>query len=58
MKTKDPSLFERAVKMNNDDGYVMYDQYLKNNQPWPLSPASSQTESSEELSDFDFDYEN
>jgi len=68
MKIKNKTLFERAkskflsgnsywfIEMNKVDNFKMYDEYLSQDQPWPMSPASSQTESSDELSDFDFDY--
>lgn len=57
MKKHRPDLFEKAMRMNKDDGYKMYDYYMMRKQPWPFSPAASQTESSEDLTDYEFDYE-
>ena len=56
MKEKDNGLYEKAVKINEEDGFKMYDYYMMKKQPWPLSPSSSQTESSEDLSDYEYDY--
>ena len=44
-------------KLNKIDGFTMYDQVIKSNKNWPLSRTSSMTDSSEELSEIDFDYE-
>ena len=57
MKMKNKELFKRAIKLNEIDGFTMYDQVIKNNKKWPLSRTSSMTDSSEELSEIEFDYE-
>ena len=57
MMNKDKELYERAVKLNEEDGFKMYDYYMMKNEPWPLSPASSATESSDDLSDYEFEYD-
>jgi len=57
MMKKDQELYKKAIKMNEEDGFKMYDYYKMNSEPWPLSNASSQTESSDDLSDYEFEYE-
>ncbi|CAI2370959.1 unnamed protein product [Moneuplotes crassus] len=56
MKIYNKDLYHQALKLNEQDDYKMYDYYMSRNEPWPLSPASSQTESSEDLTDYEFDY--
>ena len=57
MKKGNKELFDRAIQLNKTDGFKMYDQVVTSQNKWPYSRTSSMTESSEELSELEFNYD-
>ena len=55
MKIVDNELYKKALKINREDKFMMYDIARMNKVKWPYSESSSSS-SSTSLSDYDFDY--
>ena len=55
MKVVDNELYKRALKINKEDNFIMYDVAKMKKIKWPYSESSSSS-SSTSLSDYDFSY--
>ena len=55
MKIVDNELYKRALKLNKEDKFMMYDVAKMKKIKWPYSESSSSS-SSTSLSDYDFSY--
>jgi len=56
MKEIDYDLYKRAIDINKDDKFLMYDIAKMKDVEWPYSESSSSSSSSTSLSDYDFEY--
>lgn len=56
MKTIDNQLYKRALELNKQDNFLMYDVARAKKIPWPYSESSSSSSSSTSLSNYEFDY--
>lgn len=56
MKVVNNDLYKRAIKINKDDGFLMYDIARMKKISWPYSESSASSSSSTSLSDYDFEY--
>jgi len=56
MKFADNELYKRALKINKDDGFMMYDVAKMKKVKWPYEESSSSSSSSTSLSNYSFDY--
>mmetsp|Transcript_16716 Transcript_16716/g.14631 ORF Transcript_16716/g.14631 Transcript_16716/m.14631 type:complete len:90 (+) Transcript_16716:478-747(+) len=56
MKCVDKPLYRRALDINKNDGFLMYDLARMKKISWPYSESSSSSSSSTSLSDYDFEY--
>lgn len=56
MKYIDNQLYRRALELNRQDEFLMYDKARSKRIPWPYSESSSSSSSSTSLSNYEFDY--
>jgi histone arginine demethylase JMJD6 len=56
MKKLDYQLYRRALKINKDDGFMMYDIAKQKKVKWPYVESSSSSSSSTSLSEYSFEY--
>lgn len=56
MKTHDYELYKRAMKINKEDNFMMYDIARMKKVTWPYQESSSSSSSSSSLSNYSFEY--
>ena len=56
MKNLDNGLYKRALKLNKEDDFMMYDVSRMKKIAWPYKESSSSSSSSSSLSDYEFEY--
>lgn len=56
MKTIDNQLYKRALQLNKEDNFMMYDIARAKRIAWPYSESSSSSSSSTSLSNYEFEY--